>query len=144
MTYFNLNKRFPLFGSEIETLFFRSLEDSQLFNRTDCSYPYNVLSHKDGSILLEYCLAGFSKEDVNIKVEHDHICIEVKCETEEDKDVKYIYRGIAERSMKHTLKLDPKSVDTKKITAEFKNGILTVTLPPAKEKKNSSYQVEIK
>lgn len=87
-------------------------------------------------------LAGYEEKDVNVHVEKHvlHISSEKKSERNENK--KYI---VSERSY---AKFDrafslPESVDEDGIKAEFKNGILDVTLPKKPVEQPKRIQVKI-
>jgi HSP20 family protein len=73
---------------------------------------------------------GVKKEDIQVDVADDQVTLraEAKSEKEEKKDEKVVYSersyGMASRSF--TL---PATVDAKAASAEYKDGVLTLTLP---------------
>ena len=75
-------------------------------------------------------IPGVKKEDIEVDVEDDEITLraETKKEKEEKKDEKVVYSersyGVVSRSF--TL---PTEVDAKGANAEYKDGVLTLTLP---------------
>jgi len=120
-------------------------ESHSFFKKDECSYPYNVKVLKSGTTLLEYSLAGFTKKEITLNVEHDNLIIKAKVLPDtKDSDIYEVYNGIAKRSMVHTVPIDPKYVDLKNIKAEFENGILTITIPQSQESKDSHFEVKIK
>lgn len=84
----------------------------------------------DKSFTVKADIPGVKKEDINIDIDEDRVCVsaEVKREKEEKKDEKVVYRersyGMVSRSF--TLPVD---VDAKGAKAEYKDGVLNLTLP---------------
>ena len=138
---------------EIPALFSSSAMDeiTELFNSThffkksECTYPYNVKVMADGTSVLEYSLAGFTKEEITLNVENDKLIVKAQAKKQDPKDehAYNVYIGIAKRSMVHSVPIDPKYHDLKKIKAEFENGILIITIPQSKESKESNFEVKI-
>ncbi len=90
-------------------------------------------------------LPGFNEKNVKITVDKHvlHIAGEID-ETEKEKDEsgrKYLIRERRQESFERSFSL-PDGLDESKITADFENGILTVTLPktPAEQPK----RIEVK
>jgi HSP20 family protein len=150
-----MTKQMYYYTRDIPSLFSRNgLEDiieffnesHSFFKKDECSYPYNVKVLKDGTSVLEYCLAGFTKDDISLKVENDKLIVKAtldKQEDQEDDGSRYVYKGIAERNMVHSVRIDPKYHDLKKIKADFENGILVITIPQSKESKEANFEVKI-
>ena len=81
--------------------------------------PYNIIK-KDDKTILEFALAGYSKNDVSIVQERNRLTISGKKEdTEED----YTFKGIAYRAFTKTFILGEY---TKVSNASFKDGLLRV------------------
>ena len=84
----------------------------------------------DKSFIVKADIPGVKKEDIQIDIDDDHISLraEVKQEKEEKKDEKVVYSersyGMVSRSF--TLPVD---VDAKGAKAEYKDGVLNLTLP---------------
>ena len=88
-------------------------------------------------------LPGMSREDIEVSVENSTLVL--KGEKKVDAEVKdENYRRI-ERSygMFHRSFTLPNTVDTGRIGAEFKNGVLTVKLPFREEAKPRTINVEV-
>lgn len=73
-------------------------------------------------------LPGFEKDDIDISLRGDRLRIsaESTAETEEG-DEDFLRRERSQRSMSRTLTL-PEPVDESDVSAEYRNGVLTVTL----------------
>ena len=97
--------------------------------------PHNVIITGDDTRIIEFALAGFTQEDVNITVEDAVLTISSEA-LEEDEDRVYIHKGISARSFVKQFSLaEYWEVEG----AEFHNGILTISLkqeiPEAKKPK---------
>ena len=103
--------------------------------RTAYSHSPRVnVSEDDDSYVLEMELPGRTEKDVNIELNHDNLTIsskvEDKKETKEDKDEKkrkYLIRECHTTSFSRSFSL-PTDVDGEAITANFKNGVLSVNM----------------
>ncbi len=85
--------------------------------------PYNVI--KDGEkTLVEVALAGYSKNDIKVVVEDATLSIEGSGDSDH-KDKQHLHRGIAKRKFKTSFSL---AEYVEVISADFKDGLLTVTL----------------
>ena len=119
-------------------------ETTSFFSKKECAYPYNVKVRKDGTSVLEYSLAGFTKDEISLEVKDEKLIVKAKAEKEEpDESVTNVYTGIAKRSMVHSVPVDLKYHDLKNIKAEFENGILVIEIPQSQESKEANFKVEI-
>ena len=111
--------------------------------------PHNLTNVKDesGKIVaqkLTVVTTPFKKDDVKVKIVDD--VLTVTCGTENVKDEEneeVIYRGISAQSYTFSLKLGD-SIDKKAITAENKDGLLTVKLPFLVVEEKKPEEIEIK
>ena len=98
--------------------------------------PHNVIVTGDDTRTIEFALAGFTHEDVNITVEDAVLTISSEA-LEGDEDRIYIHKGISARSFVKRFNL---AEYWEVGNAEFHNGILTISLkqeiPEAKKRKN--------
>lgn len=94
--------------------------------------PFDVMKcdiyEKDGAYHIEADIPGFKKEEIAVECEDGYLTITAeKNEEKEDSDKKYLKR---ERSYsKTTRKFYVGDIDSNEIKAEFKDGILNVTVP---------------
>lgn len=110
-------------------------ESSQVENQKsncNCTPSTNVMEDKD-AYRIEMAIPGFSKEDVKISIEKNLLTISSE-KTEEKKDVNYTRREFARYEFRRSFRL-PETIDQEQIQAEFRNGILTLTLPKKEEVK---------
>jgi HSP20 family protein len=78
---------------------------------------------------LSIALAGVDPKDIQLHVQVNNLTVtgEQKA-SEEKKDANYQYREFSYGRFERTITL-PEGVDTEKLTAEFKNGVLEITAP---------------
>jgi HSP20 family protein len=95
-------------------------------------------------VVIEASIPGINPDDINISVTGDVLTIkgEVK-EEKENKEADYHIRERRYGSFSRSITL-PTQVVTDKANAEFKNGILKLTLPKAEEVKPKTITVKAK
>ena len=106
-------------------------------------YPIDLKETKD-SFILEMEVAGINKEDIIIETQDNILKIygEKKQEkTKEDENV--IYSEIKYGKFERTFRL-PDTVDTEKIDAYYKNGVLKLVFGKKEEKKPKKISIKIK
>ncbi|NLZ37094.1 MAG: Hsp20/alpha crystallin family protein [Clostridiales bacterium] len=113
-------------------------------NMTERPFRTDIKDEGD-HYLLESELPGFDRDNIKVKVEDGYLTVraERKEETDEKDDKgRFIRRersyGVFERSF------DVSQIETDKITAEYKDGILSLKLPKKDETKPNSSEIEIK
>ena len=91
--------------------------------------PAVDLIDKDDKLLLKADMPGIPKENIKVEVKGDRIEIsaETKEEAEEEKEG-YIRRERSYTSYYRSIPL-PTKVDSEKIDASFKDGVLTIEMP---------------
>lgn len=103
----------------------------------------DVYEDKD-NVIVETALSGIDPEKVSITVEGEFLRIEGKEEHTSEVDEKNYYRKeIRSGSFTRAIQL-PKSVKSDETNAEYKDGILKITLPKAEEVKPKSIKVNVK
>jgi HSP20 family protein len=89
-------------------------------------------------------LPGMTDKDVSVTVKDRLLTISgEKTEEKEKKDKDVYRRERAYGSFRRTIEL-PGDVDTGKIEAAFKNGVLTIDLPKTKEAQESVKKISVK
>jgi HSP20 family protein len=108
------------------------------------SVPTMDLYQTENDIVVKMGLPGVKPDDIQISVTNGVLCIrgEVK-EEEEKKEKTYHLRERRYGSFSRSVTL-PSNVDVDKSDADFKNGILTLTLPKAEEAKSKTIVVKAK
>ncbi len=110
------------------TIFDELFGDFQSLARKSTSgYPVaDIFSNEDGSTTLEFALAGFDKKDLSIEVQPEKSSLAVRAEAGGDGESN---RRIARRSFQKTFVNYDSNLDLSASTAEFHNGLLSVTIP---------------
>ena len=102
--------------------------------RTAYSHSPRVnIAEDDDAYVLEMELPGRTDKDVNIELNHDNLTISSKVEDKETKEEKnekkrkYLIKECHTTSFSRSFSL-PTDVDGEAITANFKNGVLTINM----------------
>lgn len=95
----------------------------------------NIVDEKD-RFLIELAAPGLKKDDFKVKIEKDHLVIssEKREENEEKEEGKFTRREFNYSSFVRSFYI-PKEVNRKEISANYDNGILTITLLKNEEAK---------
>ncbi len=126
-------------------LFARSSTDFDPFWRTEISWkaPAVDVAETDKAYEVTAELPGMDESNIEVKLADDVLTI--KGEKKEEKEKKRDYY-VSERrfgSFQRSFTV-PAGVDASKIEANFKNGVLTVTLPKSAQAQKSEKKIEIK
>jgi HSP20 family protein len=117
--------------------------DDQVLNGGDWSPAVDIFETSNHEIVLKAELPGLKREDIDIRVENNTLTLrgERKQESEVSKENFHrIERSYGAFSRSFTL---PPTVDTEKVTANFADGLLTITLPTREEAKPRQIQVQV-
>ncbi len=133
MTIFSMN---PDFEKYFDRNFRNSENDSYTYGNCGCN-PKTNIRKVNNEYFLDMSVPGLEKSDIKIKVEKD--TLEVSHEKEENNHFEntsdsYLRREFAVKNFKRSFTL-PEKTDIDKISASFKNGILTILLPVKEEEK---------
>lgn len=91
---------------------------------------------------MEVEIPGLSEKDIDLKVEENLLTLSTrKEEKKEEKSNAYLLRERKNREFRRSFVL-PEDVEREGITAAFKNGLLTITLP--KKEKARPKMIEVK
>tara|TARA_A100001388_G_C28511199_1_gene376321 strand:+ start:232 stop:651 length:420 start_codon:yes stop_codon:yes gene_type:complete len=98
--------------------------DHYVDNRSNSFPPYNIVKGKDDlNWKIEMALAGYNKNDIEVKYADNTITIKSTHKDEDDKDT--IHRGIAKR---HFTRSFTTADDVEVRGAEMKDGMLSIAL----------------
>jgi HSP20 family protein len=104
--------------------------------------PFDVYEEKDGYVVKAE-IPGMKKEDINVSIENGELVISGERKGETKGDGAEVYR--AERyfgKFQRTVSL-PATVSTKDVRAEYRDGVLTVTIPKSEEAKPKQIEVKV-
>jgi len=137
----------PFWGStgmelRMDRLFDRFFEDSdtKLMSRTWS--PSVDVSETESEIVFTAEFPGFEKDEIDISVNEGHLTISGERQFTEAKETKHhrVERSYGNFNRSFLL---PKSADPEKISANLKNGVLTVTMPKKEEAKPRQIPVSV-
>lgn len=96
----------------------------------------------DNQVFIEMDAPGYSKEDIKVECNKGNISITLEKEVKEDENKKYLHRERKSYGkLVRTFHIEDMEEDS--ITAEFKDGILVITINKQDENKNKKI-IEIK
>lgn len=101
------------------------------------SVPSVNIQETEENFLVEVAAPGRSREDFQIELDNEILTIssEDKKENEvKENNGKYTRREFSYSSFKRSFSL-PETIDSEKIAATYKNGVLEITLPKKEEAK---------
>jgi HSP20 family protein len=105
--------------------------------------PVDIFQTGDHELVLKAELPDMSREDISITVENFVLTLagEKKAATDvKDEQYHHIERRHGSFSRSFSL---PQTVDSNRVSAEYKNGVLTVRLPLREEAKPRSIKVDV-
>ena len=123
---------------------FRDFEDS-FFRSPAVSGCRTDIRDEGDKYVLESELPGFDKEDIHLDLDGDYLTISAQHSSEKedsDKEGKYLRRERSSSSYRRSFNIA--ACDSDGIDAEYKNGILTVSLPKRKEQEPAAKRLEIR
>lgn len=85
----------------------------------------------DSSVVAELPLPGIDPDKVNVSIENDVLTVEGTIEKKTEVDEKNYYRREVSKGTFHRSVGLPSSVDSSKAAADYKDGVLIITVPKA-------------
>jgi len=134
-----------LFRGEMDKLWDRFFGEKPFVKRFPEGWSPSVdISETEDSLFVKAELPGLEAKDVNVSISGDLLTIkgEKKKEKEEkDEHHHYIerYAGTFQRSFRL-----PVSIQSDKVEASFKKGVLKVTLPKSEEARKKAIEIKVK
>jgi HSP20 family protein len=124
-----------------------SLFDMAPFRRAEAAFrtmPAVDVAESDKADEITAELPGLDEKNIEVKLANGVLSIKGEKQEEKEEKRKGYYRrersfGSFERSFQV-----PEGIDTDKIAASFKNGILSVTLPKSAEAQKQATKIEVK
>ena len=125
-------------GSLLGRSIFDDIFNGDLFDfpavarRTTQGYPVADMYNTETGTILEFALAGFSKDELSINVQPDQASITVRADSSNEES-EQDERRIARRSFQKTYVNYDNNLSLANASAEFVNGLLTITIPRKEE-----------
>ena len=117
--------------------------DDDVMQRGEWAPPVDIFENANQEIVLRAELPGVAKEDIDLRVENNTLTL--KGERKRETEVKQEQYHRVERSygtFSRSFSL-PSRIDTEKVRADFKDGVLTITLPVREEAKPRQISVAV-
>lgn len=123
--------------------FFDLWNDEEGFTNGSSWHPAMDLVEEQDRLVVEVELPGIEPQDVHIDLQGEVLTVhgERKQETEQ-KQGKFLKREQRTGAFRRTLQL-PYPVQSDTVKAQYKNGVLTITLPKAEDHVGRHIQVEV-
>jgi len=104
--------------------------------------PHNIIKVDDNKYVVEMAVAGFGQDEVDVELQDGTLI--VRGEKKDQKEVDYLYRGIATRSFTKSIRLS-ETIEVR--GAQFKDGILKIGLenviPDHKKPRKIEFSTEL-
>lgn len=100
----------------------------------------DVIEH-DNDIEVQAALPGVKKEDLDVSISNQSMTIRVSTKEEKKEEGKYFRREITRGEFQRTFSL-PTDIDSENVKAEFKDGILNVTIPKTETSKSKTIEIQ--
>jgi HSP20 family protein len=135
MTMMRFSPYSPL-SDLFQDLFGDSSKEKMEYKNYECAPSANILENNQG-FELQLAIPGIQKEDVKISLEKNILNVSSEKEALKiDEDTRFTRREFVFGTFSRSFTL-PDTIDTDKIGADFKDGILKITLPKRAETKIS-------
>ena len=140
-----VNMRPGLLGRSVFDDVFDGLFDGEfprMLRQSTQGYPVaDIYRNDNGDTVMEFALAGFSKDELSIDIQPDKRSITVRAQSNiaEGEEAN---RRIARRSFEKTYVNYDNNLDLTAIAAEFENGLLRVTVPTRPEVQPLSVKIK--
>lgn len=117
---------------------FDNLFDSKLI-----STPSVNIIENDEAYLIDIATPGFNKSNFNVEINGDKLEVSAESSIENDEDtLNYKKREFSYSSFRRSFSL-PKNVDHNKVSADYVDGILKLSIPKNKNKDSPTRRIEI-
>lgn len=133
------------FRGEMDKLWDRFLGERPFFKEFSEGWTPSVdISETDDNLLVKAELPGLEAKDVNVSISGELLTIKgEKKKEKEEKDERHHYVERYSGSFQRSFRL-PVNIQSDKVEASFKKGVLTVTLPKSEEAKKKAIEIKVK
>lgn len=141
----SLSRRGDSINQLVDSFFNDSFFNDDFLEPTIMDYGNFTVDLKENKneYVLEADLPGVNKEAINLEFNNNYLTISAKRENIiEDKNDNYVRRERSYGEFKRRFYID--NIDSNRIEAEFKDGVLSVILPKANPDKENKRRIEIR
>jgi HSP20 family protein len=113
-------------------------------SRTDgpAALPIDV-TEREAGLMVKAAVPGVDPADLQVQVEQNVLTIRGEFRSETSEDEKVYRREIATGQFVRSLRI-PDGFDLERIDAEFRHGVVTVTIPKSEQQKPKTIQVNVR
>lgn len=104
--------------------------------------PALDIYQNDNEVVIEAPLPGINPDNVSVSIENDVLTIEGSVEKKSEVDEKNYYRKEVSKGSFHRTVGLPASVDSDAASADYKDGVLKITVPKAERAKPKTIEVK--
>lgn len=129
-----------------------SREMDRMFNQFRCTgdgcqssnfAPRVNINESEESVILTFELAGMSDDEIQVALENNVLTVSGERKFErEDKEAGCVRNEITTGSFSRSFTL-PQTVDTEKVVADYRNGLLTISMERKEEAKPKKIEVKV-
>ena len=123
-------------------MFNRMMNDEWFGDAARVAFPLDVKDNAE-DYEVSALLPGVAADDVSIQVVGDTVTIQGELKVEYDEQANYLLRERPVGRFMRTLRL-PDPVDSGKVEASLKDGVLTLHIPKAEESRPKTIKVNVK
>jgi len=110
---------------------------------SDIFAPLVDVSEDETNVYVEADLPGFEQKDVHLNLKGDTLTISAKKDEKKEEKKKNYYRLERTRGSFYREVLLPARVESSKVKAVYKNGVLKITLPKKEEDKGEEIKIDV-
>ena len=136
-----MNRAYDIFRGDGSTLG-KDLEHWFKAERELVWKPPIELKEKDNQFQLQVVVAGIDPKDIQVEVTSDSLLVRGERKTEKKEEKGEVHKSEFQSGSLFRSIQFPKKIDTDKVKAEIKNGLLTVTAPIAEETKARKVNIQ--
>ena len=105
--------------------------------------PVNIYE-REGNLVVRAAIPGIDPNDLEVQIENNVLTVrgETRSDTE-NKDQKVYYREVTYGCFSRSVRL-PEGLNLDAVDAEFKNGIVTITLPRVPEERPKALKISVR
>lgn len=129
---------------EVETLINRFFNSYQPYQGEDgiISMPIELVE-RDDNYIVKIMTPGIKKEDLNVDVSEDQVNVSGVCKVEYEQNKDLIHRSeFCKGNFSRTITL-PQKINNQKVKADYKDGVLSLTLPKSEQSKHKMLRITL-
>ena len=105
--------------------------------------PVDLLE-QDGKLVVKAAVPGVSPEELDVQIENNILTIKGEHRQEQtNEDAKVYRREVAYGAFSRSIRL-PENLNFSEIDAQFKNGVVTISIPKVEEPKPEAIKVNVR